>query len=198
MDILVMLEESPEQSSVLAHVNSVPSSLDTEQPSRDVVTLYGTPTVQSLALALAALVESLRTHALLTPHAVRHLGVWLDRGAVGDAAWHDAESGRLVSRDLTISLEQLQATAAALLAVSGTEIRRLMAGLQMPDWPEGTRRAISFSLTAPALAGVGADDGGGGGGGDEGDDGGGGGGGGRDLLETYRSSAGLTYDNEGD
>lgn len=194
MDILVMLEESPEQSAVLAHVNSVPSSLDSERRSRDVVTLYGAPTVQSLALALAALVESLRTHALLAPHAVRHLGVWLDRGAVGDAAWRDAASGRLVSRDLTIPLEQLQATAADLLAVSGTEIRRLMAGLQMPDWPEGTRRAISFSLTAPALAGVSADDGGGGGGGDEGDDGGGG----RDLLETYRSSAGLTYDNEGD
>ena len=194
MDILVMLEESPEHSAVLAHVDSVPSSLDSERPSRDVVTLYGAPTVQMLALALAALVESLRTHTLLAPHAVRHLGVWLDRGAVGDAAWRDAVSGRLVSRDLTISLEQLQATAADLLAVSGTDIRRLVAGLQMPDWPEGTRRAISFSLTAPALAGVSADDGGGGGGGDEGDDGGGG----RDLLETYRSSAGLTYDNEGD
>jgi hypothetical protein len=198
MDLLVMLEESPEHSSVLAHVNSVPSSLDSERPSRDVVTLFGAPTVQALALALAALVESLRTHTLLAPHAVRHLGVWLDRGAVGDAAWRDAASGRLVSRDLTISREQLQATAADLLAVSGTEIRRLMAGLQMSDWPEGTRRAISFSLTAPALAGVSADDAGGGRGGgggmEEGDDGGGG----RDLLETYRSSAGLTYDNEGD
>ncbi len=199
MDILVMLEESPEQSSVLAHVNSVPSSLDTERPSRDVVTLYGAPTAQSLALALAALVESLRSHTLLAPHAVRHLGVWPDRGAVGDAAWRDATTGRLVSRDLTIPLEQLQSTAADLLGVSGTDIRRLVAGLQMPDWPEGTRRAISFSLTAPALAGVSADDGGGsggggGGGGDDGDEGGGG----RDLLETYRSSAGLTYDNEGD
>lgn len=194
MDILVMLEESPEHSSVLAHVNSVPSSLDSGRASRDVVTLYGAATVQSLALALAALVESLRSHTLLGPHAVRYLGVWADRGAVGDAAWRDATSGRLVSRDLTISLEQLQATAADLLAVSGTDIRRLVAGLQMPDWPEGTRRAISFSLTAPALAGVSADDGGGGGGSDEGDDGGGG----RDLLETYRSSAGLTYDNEGD
>ena len=37
-----------------------------------------------------------------------------------------------------------------------------------------------------------------GGGGGEVDDGGGGGGGGRDFIETYRSSAGLPYDNAGD
>src|SRR5688572_9365325 len=41
MDILVMLEENPEHSPVLAHVNSVPSPLDVERPSRDIVTLYG-------------------------------------------------------------------------------------------------------------------------------------------------------------
>ena len=38
MDILVMLEENPEHSPVLAHVNSVPSPLDVERPSRDIVT----------------------------------------------------------------------------------------------------------------------------------------------------------------
>jgi hypothetical protein len=50
----------------------------------------------------------------------------------------------------------------------------------MPDWPEGTRRAISFSLTPYAVLPVGA--------------------GARidALLETYRQGAGLTYDNEGD
>ncbi|HEY7568657.1 MAG TPA: hypothetical protein VH762_13860 [Gemmatimonadaceae bacterium] len=200
MDILVMLEESPENSSVLAHVNSVPATLDSERPSRDVVTLYGEPTVQSLALALAAVVRSQRAQER-APGIVRHLGIWADRGAVGDAAWRDAATGRLVSRDLTISIEQLQSTAAEFLSASGADLRLLVAGLQMPDWPEGTRRAISFSLSEPALAGVGADGGGGGSGGDAGDDGGGGGGGGGggpDLLETYRSSAGLTYDNEGD
>ena len=39
MDILVMLEENPEHSPVLAHVNSVPSPLATERPARDIVTL---------------------------------------------------------------------------------------------------------------------------------------------------------------
>ncbi|MGH9893740.1 MAG: hypothetical protein ACREA0_17505, partial [bacterium] len=102
---------------------------------------------------------------------------------------------------LTISIEQLHATATDLLGVCGSDIRRLVAGLQRADWPEGTRRAISFSLTEPALAGVSAEGGGGGGGGDPGGDGrggGGGGGGGGDFLEMYRNSAGLTYDNEGD
>ena len=125
-----------------------------------------------------------------------------ERCCSGEPATHPFGHG--ISRDLTISIEQLQATAADLVEASGSQIRRLLAGLQMPDWPEGTRRAISFSLSAPALAGVGAewDDGGAGprdgGGGGPGDGSGGGGGGGPDLLETYRSSAGLTYDNEGD
>ncbi|MGQ0641856.1 MAG: hypothetical protein ACT4P6_13990 [Gemmatimonadaceae bacterium] len=199
MDILVMLEESPEHSSVLAHVDSVPSALDSERRSRDVVTLYGAPSVESLSLALAALVDSQRGEPF-APGTVRHLGISAEHGAVGDAAWRDAVTGRLVSRDLTISLEQLHSTAAELLGACGTDIRRLLAGLQMRDWPEGTRRAISFSLTEPALAGVSAEEddegGGGGGGGDPGGDGRGGGGG--DFLETYRNSAGLTYDNDGD
>lgn len=205
MDILVVLEEGPEHSSVLAHVNSVPATLDSERPSRDVVTLYGEPTVQTLALALAAVVRAQRSD-VFAPGIVRHLGIWADRGAVGDAAWRDAVTGRLVSRDLTIPIEQLESTAAELLSASRADLRLLVAGLQMPDWPEGTRRAISFSLSAPALAGVSVD-GDGGGGADEDESGGGaggggggrgGGGGGPDLLETYRNSAGLTYDNEGD
>ena len=56
MDILVQLEESPEHSPVLAHVNSVSSPLDSGRPTRDVVTLYGVPSLESLALALAAAV----------------------------------------------------------------------------------------------------------------------------------------------
>ena len=54
MDVLVMLEELSEHSTVLAHVNSVPSPLNSERPTREVVTLYGEATSESLAMALAA------------------------------------------------------------------------------------------------------------------------------------------------
>src|SRR5881296_1638768 len=109
MDILVMIEENPDHSPVLAHVNSVPSPLhSSERPSRDIVTLYGDISVESLALALAAAVESHRTNDGST-EAIRHLGVWPERGAVGDAAWRDA-SGQLVTRDLEIPLETLHST----------------------------------------------------------------------------------------
>src|ERR1700749_42311 len=91
MDILVMLEENPDHSPVLAHVNSVPSPLHwSERPSRDIVTLYGGPNPESLALALAAAVESHRSDAGGKVEAIRHLGIWPERGAVGDAAWRDA------------------------------------------------------------------------------------------------------------
>jgi hypothetical protein len=192
-----MLEESPEHSTVLAHVDSVPSAVDSERRSRDVVTLYGVPTAQSLALALAALVDSMRGEQYPVG-TVRHFAISTELGASGDVAWRDVTTGRLVSRDLTIRSEQLHETARDLLGVCGADIRRLVAGLQMADWPEGSRRAISFSLTEPALAGVSADGDGGGGGGGGDPDAEDGGGGDRDLLETYRSSAGLTYDNEGD
>jgi len=74
MDVLVMLEDLPEHSLVLAHVNSVPALLHPERPPRNVVTLYGHPTPESLALALAAAVETGRTP---DEHSgtVRHLGI---------------------------------------------------------------------------------------------------------------------------
>ena len=112
MDILVMLEENPDHSPVLAHVNSVPSPLhSSERPSRDIVTLYGQPSPESLALALAAAVESHRSNDGRA-EAIRHLGVWPERGAVGDAAWRDS-SGQLVTSDLEISLETLHSTASS-------------------------------------------------------------------------------------
>src|SRR5688500_11974178 len=91
MDILVMLEENPEHSPVLAHVNSVPSPLDAERPSRDIVTIYGEPSAESLALALAAAVEIHRDTrtpgpAFASVSAIRHLGAWPERGAPGAAA----------------------------------------------------------------------------------------------------------------
>jgi hypothetical protein len=65
-----------------------------------------------------------------------------------------------VTTDLEISLDTLHSTANQLLTECGQLIRRLVAGLSMPDWPEGARRAISISIgpiigiTAPVLAPV--------------------------------------------
>jgi hypothetical protein len=151
MDILVMLDELTEQPAVLAHVNSVPSPLDSERPSRDIVTLYGAPDTESLALALAAAVEC-RRETVGGRGAIRHLGVWPERGAIGDAAWRDSGTGQLMTRDLEIPLEALHATARLLLLECGPLIGRVRAGLSMPDWPEGTQRAISVSLTGSAFA----------------------------------------------
>jgi hypothetical protein len=179
MDILVMLEENPDHSPVLAHANSVPSPLhSSERPSRDIVTLYGEPNPESLALALAAAVESHRTSDGRT-EAIRHLGIWPERGAVGDAAWRDS-AGQLVTSDLEISLETLHETANQLLSECGQVIRRLIAGLSMPDWPEGARRAISISispivgLTAPVFAPL------------------------ESVIERMREADGLAFDTEGD
>ena len=179
MDVLVMLEESPDHSPVLAHVNSVPSPLHSERPSRDVVTLYGVPSPESLALALAAAVEGHRAGAD-GADAIRHLGIWPERGAVGDAAWRDGSTGQLMTRDLEIPFEILRTTAGQLLAECGHLIRRLAAGLVMPDWPEGARRAISISLgpIAGVSAAVGEQI--------------------ESVLEALREADGLTFDYEGD
>jgi hypothetical protein len=158
MDILVMVDDTVDHSSVLAHVNSIPAPLHgSERPSRDIVTVYGNPTPETVALALAAAVESHRDSEDGHSDTIRHLGIWPERGAVGDAAWRDSE-GHLVTRDLLIPIEQLHETAHHLLNECGQLIRRLVAGLTMPDWPEGARRAISVSLgpiagiTAPVFA----------------------------------------------
>jgi hypothetical protein len=182
MDVLVMLEENPSHSPMLAHVNSVPSPLSSaERPSRDIVTLYGVPSPESLALALAAAVESHRTgESGGGLEAIRHLGVWPERGAIGDAAWRDTSTGQLVTRDLEIPLEILHATAGQLLVECGQLIRRLVAGLSMPDWPEGARRAITVSigpivgLTAPVFAPL------------------------ESMLDGLREVDGLTFGFEGD
>lgn len=144
-----MLEGDQDSASLVAHVNSVPASHTAGQPSRDVVTLYGDPSAESLALALAAAVES-RRDAPGAVGAIRHLGVWEERGAVGDEAWRDA-SGQLRTRDLDIPLSTLLGTAQSILGECGSAIKGLLAGLRMPDWPEGTRRALHFTLD-PALA----------------------------------------------
>lgn len=179
MDVLVMLEETSEPSAVLAHVNSVPSPLNSERPPRDVVTLYGAATAEALALALAAAVESRRERDERSD-TIRHLGLWPERGAIGDAAWRDQSTGELVTRDLAIPYDVIRDTANRLLEECGVAIRRLVAGLSMPDWPEGARRAIGFTLTPyailPAGSGARVDS----------------------LLELYRQSDGFTFDNDGD
>ena len=181
MDILVMLEDSPEHSPVLAHVNSVPSPLSPARPARDIVTLYGVPSAESLALALATAVESHRTgegHEHLD--AIRHFGVWAEHGAIGDAAWRDSGTGELITRDLEIPLEILRGTATQLLGEFEGVFRRLVAGLSMPDWPEGARRAITVSLgpvagfAAPVLAPI------------------------ESLLDRLREGDSMAYNYEGD
>ncbi len=182
MDVLVMLEESPDFSPVMAHVNSVPSRLvSSDRPARDIVTLYGAPSEASIALALAAAVESHRTgQGHEHRDAIRHLGVWEERGAIGDAAWRDASTGQLVTHDLEIPLDILHSTASQLLGECGQLIRRLVAGLSMPDWPEGARRAITVSLepfvglAAPVLAPV------------------------ENVLDRLREADALAFDYEGE
>jgi hypothetical protein len=176
VDVLVRLEERPSDSPVLAHVNSMPVLPFGTHSRRDVVTLYGDPDAQSLALALAASVESEQVEITRTG-VVRHLGVWPDRGAVGDAAWRDGATGHLVTRDVDIPLTILEERARQLLDECGADLRRLTAGLKMPDWPEGTGRAITFSFS-PALAGAGSGE--------------------IDLLDGLREADGMAFDLEGD
>lgn len=175
MDFLVTMEESSEQSPMLARVDSVPAVRAPESRVRDVVTLYGVPTPDSLAMALAAAVESHRT-AGNGSGAFRHINIWPGRGAVGDAAWRDETTGEVVTRDLEIPLEVLSDLARQLLAECGSLIRRLVAGLAMPDWPEGAWRAINITIE-PALAAGPRLDG---------------------LLDVFREAQGLTYEYEGD
>jgi hypothetical protein len=85
-----------------------------------------------------------------------------------------------MTQDLDIPLEILNATARRLLSECGQLIRRLAAGLSMPDWPEGARRAITVSLgpvldmTAGARARI------------------------ENMLDTVREADGLTFEYEGD
>jgi hypothetical protein len=148
MDVLVRLEDGRTDSPMLAHVNSLPVLAFGTRSRREVVTLYGAVDahvqVQSLALALAATVECEGLDGTRRG-VVCQLGVSSEHGAQGDAAWRDA-AGALVTRDLDIPFATLEARAAELLGENGPTLRRVAAGLAMPDWPEGTERALSFTL----------------------------------------------------
>jgi hypothetical protein len=177
MDVLVKLEDLHGQSPVLAQVNSVPSAVAAERPARDVVTLFGVPNAESLALALAAALESRRADLSGEDSldVTRRVGVWPERGAVGDAEWLDRSTGQVVKREVDIPLAVLLETAGKLLADCGQAIRRLLAGLLMTDGPDGARPAINFSF-APAAAGARLS--------------------GESLLASLREADGLTIDGE--
>jgi hypothetical protein len=149
MDVTVQWDETKGGTSAFARVSAVESPATFESPSRDVVTLYGVPTPESLALALAAAVEARKASQPAT--ALPQLDVSEAHGAVGDTAWRDARTGEVIRREMAIPLTVLKETAADLLKEGGHAIRRLLAGLLMPDWPEGTRRSLTVQL---AVAGA--------------------------------------------
>ncbi|HEY0779623.1 MAG TPA: hypothetical protein VGD56_16765 [Gemmatirosa sp.] len=160
MDILVLLADSDDTVDTaaaaagvpIAHVRSTPDPRVFNAPNapsrrcaREVVTLYGAAEADRIAVAIAAAVESRRADGA-PPNAVRQLGVWADRGAVGDVAWRDSATGLVVTQDVAISAAAIAGTAGRLLSEQGRAIRQTAAGLAMPDWPEGTRRAIQVTL----------------------------------------------------
>jgi hypothetical protein len=150
MDVTVQWDETEgSRGSSFARVSSVASPDTLESPSRDVVTLYGVPTPESLALALAAAVEARKAAA--PSGALPQLDVSEAHGAVGDSAWRDKRTGVVIRREMAIPLTVLKETAADLLKEGGHAIRRVLAGLLMPDWPEGTRRSLTVQL---AIAGT--------------------------------------------
>jgi hypothetical protein len=144
MDVMVEWDQTTSAEGSFARVSAVASAETLEHPTRAVVTLYGVPTPESLALALAAAVEARKAGA--TPLETRDLRLSTADGAVGDAAWHDRSTGEIIRRELSIPLTVLRETATELLAEGEQGIRRLLAGLLMPEWPEGTRRALTLQL----------------------------------------------------
>ena len=174
MDVLVLLEERPADAggrsagalappgawnagAPLAHVNSVPGTAAHELAAREIVTLYGEPTADVLAMALAAALVGERAAPGDGRAAVmRHLGVFEGRGAVGDLAWRDARTGQLLTQDLEIPFDLVRSAADQLLVEHGALLRRTVAGLAMTDWPEGTRRAIRLAVPELATAGIGS------------------------------------------
>lgn len=149
MDVMVEWDESKTDERSFARVSAVASPETLEAPTREIVTLYGAPTPESLALALAAAVEARRAGPGTTL-ATGDLRLSEADGAVGDASWHNRHTGEIIRRELAIPLTVLRETAAELLAEGGQSIRRLLAGLLMPEWPEGTRRALTLQLAVAA------------------------------------------------
>ncbi len=152
MDVMVQWEQGTVDGPSIARVRAVASSETLEAPTRDIVTLYGEPTPESLALALAASVEARKRSqdALYTTGEMRLIP---SEGAVGEAAYADRRTGEVIRQELSIPLTVLRETAEEILREGGQGIRRFLAGLLMPEWPEGTRRALGFQFaTVPVKA----------------------------------------------
>jgi hypothetical protein len=150
MDVMVQWDDAATGSTPLARVNAIASLETLEAPSREIVTLYGTPTADTLALALAATLEA-RKASIGVGFASGDFAVTETDGAVGGTEWRDRNTGEIIRREMAIPFNVLRETAHDLLAEGGQSIRRLLAGLLMPDWPEGTVRALTFQL---AVAGA--------------------------------------------
>lgn len=176
MDVLVLLEQCddddaagrveptgrPNGARPLAYVQSAPEGTTGDRlfggrsrtVGREVVTLCGPADAERLAVALAAVVEGRRgPGGQAQGTVVRHLGVWDGLGATGDAAWRDWASGQVLSQDVAIDAVTIAATARQLMLDCGRVIRQTAADLCAPDWPEGTRRAISISIPTPGDSG---------------------------------------------
>jgi len=151
MDVMVQWDQANEDRSAVARVNAVHSSETLEAPTREIVTLYGEPTPESLALALAATVEARKANRgeAFTTGELRIID---HEGAVGEAAYTDRRTGEIIKRELSIPLTVLTETAQEILREGGQGIRRLLANLLMPEWPEGTRRALGFQFAAAPVA----------------------------------------------
>jgi hypothetical protein len=108
-------------------------------------------------LALAATVEARKANR---GEAFRtgELRIIDHEGAVGEAAYTDRRTGEIIKRELSIPLTVLTETAQEILREGGQGIRRLLANLLMPEWPEGTRRALGFQFAAAPAASTRASD----------------------------------------
>jgi hypothetical protein len=148
MDVMVQWDPTEEERAAFARVNAVASPETLESPTREIVTLYGEPTPESFALALAASVEARKRAGV--GYTTGEFRLTAAEGAVGETSYRDV-SGEIIRRELSIPLTVLKETAAEILAEGGQGIRRLLAGLQMADWPDGARRALGFQFaTAPS------------------------------------------------
>ncbi len=145
MDVMVQWDDSQAQGTTVARVDAVHSTETLEAPTREIVTLYGEPTPESFALALAATVEA-RKAGRGDAFTTGELRIIPTEGAVGEAAYADERTGAVIRRELTIPLTVLRETAEEILREGGQGIRRLLAGLLQPEWPEGTRRALGFQF----------------------------------------------------
>lgn len=150
MDVMVQWDQGNDDTAAFARVSAVSSRETLEHPTRDIVTLYGEPTPESFAMALAASVEARKAAGI--GYTTGEFRISTVDGAVGETSSQDARTGEIIRRELAIPLTVLAETAQEILREGGQGIRRLLAGLLMAEWPEGTRRALGFQF-APAPVG---------------------------------------------